>query len=424
MMQKVTKSSPPVKRHPEPVPIAHSVRYDPDAFHTRMALIQALIPIGMAAVTEELQAEVESLCGKRYTRKEKDIALRRWGAQKGSVYLGDQKTPITVPRVRDVKTNEEVPLRSYQMLQEPASMDEKLFLCVLSGLATRRYDACARMVPEVFGLSSSSVSRRFIRASSAKLIAFQERPLDKLDIVAIYIDGKTFADEQMLIALGVTLDGEKIPLGFEQTATENERVTAQFLRKLVERGLVINKGLLVIMDGSKGLYAAVNKVFKGLVVIQRCQWHKRQNVLSYLPKSRRSHFKRKLKNAYDRPTYKEAKAALLSIKKQLERINLSAANSLAEGMEETLTIHRLGMFAYLKFCFRTTNCIESLNSQVADRTRNVKRWTTAGQRHRWLAAALIDAEPRLRVVKGYHYLPVLREAIQNDLNIAQEAESA
>ena len=401
MMQKVNKSVRPVKRHPEPVPIAHSVRYDPDAFHTRMALIQALIPIGMAAVTEELQAEVESLCGKRYTRKEKDIALRRWGAQKGSVYLGDQKTPISVPRVRDVKTNEEVSLRSYQTLQEPAAMDEKLFLRVLSGLATRRYDACARMVPEVFGLSSSSVSRRFIRATSAKLVAFQERRLDELDIVAIYIDGKTFADEQMLIALGVTLDGVKIPLGFEQTATENERVTSQFLRKLLERGLNYTGGLLVIMDGAKGLYSAVNKVFKGHVVVQRCQWHKRQNVISYLPEFKRTHFKI-----------------------QLQRINISAANSLAEGMEETLTIHRLGMFPYLKFCFRTTNCIESLNSQVADRTRNVKRWTTAGQRHRWLAAPLIDAEPRLRVVKGYHYMPVLREAIQNELNIVHQADTA
>ena len=242
--------------------------------------------------------------------------------------------------------------------------------------------------------------------------------------MALFIDGKTFADEQMLITLGITIDGQKIPLGFEQTVTENERVTTQFLRKLVDRGLSYHQGLLVIIDGAKGLYNAVNTVFSGYALIQRCQWHKRENVLSYLSKSDQARIRRKLQKAYEKDTYHEALAALMAIRADLSIKNPSAARSLDEGMEETLTLHRLDMMPYLKQSFRTTNCIESINSQVAERTRNVKRWTTAEQRHRWLAAALLDIEPRLRTVKGFRYLPMLRQAIQRELKLVQEVMTA
>ena len=167
---------------------------------------------------------MERLARARYTRKSPDQAHRRWGRQKGSVYLLDQKLPVDVLRVRNMKVNAEVPLAAYARLQKPKRMDRGLLLRVVKGISCRNYEACAEAVPEAFGISASSVSRRFIKATASKLRQFQERPPDDYDFVAMFIDGKTFADEEMVIALGVTIDGQKVPLGFVETATENERI--------------------------------------------------------------------------------------------------------------------------------------------------------------------------------------------------------
>ena len=181
---------------------------------SRIEAIQWLIPLGLKAVTEKLQRAVIELAGPRYERKESDQPLRRWGSQPGSIYLGDQKLPVEVPRVRDVDSDTEVPLRAYQALQTPRQMDEGCLLRMLKGTATRNYEACAEAVPEAFGLSSSSVSRRYVKGTARKLAQFQERSLEGYDLVALFLDGKSFADEEIIIALGVTLDGQKIPLGF------------------------------------------------------------------------------------------------------------------------------------------------------------------------------------------------------------------
>ena len=384
---------------------------------TRIALIQALIPIGLDAVAEELQQEVTRLTGERYSRKDSDSPNRRWGSQQGSVYLSDQKVPLSVPRVRDVLADEEVSLQTYHHLQRPRQMDDGLLLRMIKGIATRSYQDCAEAVPEAFGLSSSTVSRRFIKASAEKLRQFRERSLSQYDLVALFIDGKTFADQEMIIALGVTMEGHKIPIGFVQAASENERVCRQFIQSLIKRHLAYHKGLLCLIDGSKGLYAAVKKALSGYVAIQRCQWHKRENVVAYLPKGAQEDVKKALQQAYDLPTYKEAKAALNALRPSLALMNESALHSLEEGIDETLTLHRLGLMPQLKQSFRTTNCIESLNSMVAQITRNVKRWTNANQRSRWLATALLDIQPRLRRVKGFRYLPMLRRALAKDLKI-------
>lgn len=387
---------------------------------TRLSVIQALIPLGLEAVADVLHMEVEQLAGKRYARKESERSYRRWGSQKGSVYLLDQKLPVEVPRVRDVDAKAEVSLATYRALQTPRAMDEKLLMRVLKGISCRNYRACAESVPEAFGISASSVSRRFIKATANKLKQFQERPLDDHDFVALFIDGKSFADEEIVIALGVTIDGHKIPLGFVETATENERICRQLIQDLIRRGLCYDQGLLVVLDGSKGLRSAVTKALKGYVRIHRCQWHKRENVVSYLPEGERPRIRRKLQKAYDCDTYEEAKAALDSLKPELKLMNQSALASLEEGLEETLTLHRLGLLPFLKRSFRTTNCIEALNSMTGDLTRNVKRWNNSSQRHRWVAAALLDIEPRLRKVKGYRHLPLLRQALKNDLNLTND----
>ena len=417
-MKKVSHKAPKVKAiHKDDATSQTPTQEEMTALDTRIALIQALIPLGLDAVAEELQQEVSRLAGDRYSRKAQQNPNRRWGSQQGSVYLSDQKVPISVPRVRNVEMDEEVSLEAYHHLQVPRRMDEGLLLRVIKGIATRSYQACAEAIPKAFGLSSSTVSRRFIKASAQKLAQFKERSLSQYDLVALFIDGKTFADQEMIIALGVTIEGHKIPIGFVQAATENERVCRQFIQSLIKRDLVYHKGLLCLIDGSKGLYAALTKALDGYVVIQRCQWHKRENVLSYLPKNKQDQIKKALQHAYDLPTYKEAKTALLSLKAELTLINEDALSSLEEGIEETLSLHRLGLMPHLKQSFRTTNCIESINSMVAQLTRNVKRWTNSNQRGRWLACALLDIQPRLRRVKGYKSLPRLRRALHKHLKL-------
>ena len=420
-MSKVASSKRCVKRTVSIGKVAPETVAQMEDLDSRIEAIQLLIPLGLQAVSEELQRAVLELAGPRYARKGPEQPLRRWGSQRGSVYLADQKLPVDVPRVRNVDSDTEVPLRAYQALQTPRNMDEGLLLRMLKGIATRNYEACAETVPEAFGLSSSSVSRRYVKATARKLAEFQERSLEEYDLVALFLDGKSFADEQIIIALGVTLDGQKIPLGFVQAATENERVCRAFLADLVDRGLQYQAGLLVVIDGAKGLYKAVTSVLAGYACVQRCQYHKRKNVESYLPKSEQPRLRRKMEAAYGKPTYKEAKKALDALKPDLELMNKSALESLEEGLEETLTLHRLELVERLRKSFRTTNCIENVNSLLAQLTHNVRRWTNSSQRHRWLATALLDIEPRLHRVNGYQHLPMLRQAIQAELGIKQLA---
>ncbi len=388
---------------------------------TRVELIQALIPIGLEAVNEVLQQEVCQLAGERYSRAGGVAGHSRWGAQRGSVYLADHKVAITVPRVRDTHRGREVPLSAYQALQDPRRAEEASLRKVLKGLSCRDYEPCVDAVSETFGLSSSSLSRRFKRASGKKLAELVERDLSGYGIVALFLDGKTFGDDAMVIALGVTLQGQKVVLGFVQTATENERVCSQFLRRLVDRGLNVEAGVLCVIDGAKGLRQAVNKVFGTRAAIQRCQWHKRENVVRYLPTSKQATFRRKLQRAYEQPTYGQAKAALKKVRAELNVLNQSAVASLDEGFEETLTLHRLGLFKELGRSFKTTNCIENLNSLIGNRTGKVDCWRNSEQKHRWLATAILDIEPRLRTVAGYRHLPRLRAALQSSMNRSGKA---
>lgn len=387
----------------------------PDLFEeldARIALIQSLIPLGLQAVEETLQAEVKALAGERYSRQGGHAGYNRWGSQPGSVYLADQKIPITVPRIRDKHHGREVRLKSYEGLQQPRNLDEGLLKRIVNGLSCRNYRECAEAVPEAFGLSSSTVSRRNIQATSRKLEQLQERSLEPYDFVGLFLDGKSFAKEQILIALGITLKGEKIILGFLQASTENERVCTDFLRRLVERGLGYEEGLLCVIDGSKGLRKAIQTVFGEKAIVQRCRWHKRENVVGYLYKSKQVVIRQRLQNAYQRPTLKEAEKALLTVKKELSLLNQSAVASLNEGLDETLTLHRLGLAKELGESFSTTNCLESINAQLGQRTDKVDYWKNSNQLHRWVATALLEIEPRLRKVRGYRHLPNLRRALK------------
>jgi putative transposase len=390
------------------------------AVEAKVALIQALIPLGLQAVAEELEADVQTLAGMRYQRAGRQPGHVRWSQQRGSVYLGDQKLPIRFTRVRNRHTDTEVSLATYERLQTPRALDEGLWRRVLVGLSCGRYRECAEAVPAAFGLSRATVSRRFIRASARQLKALLERPLTE-DFVAVFLDGKSVAEDAVVLAVGITLQGKKVLLGLVQTATENARVLTEFLQGLVARGLRVEAGLLWIIDGGKGLRAAIHAVAGPDVAIQRCQWHKRENVVSYLPKARQSTMRAQLQTAYRQPTYSAAKAQLETLERTLARENPSAAASLREGLEETLTLHRLELAPMLSQSFATTNVLESINAQVERRIRRVTRWQSGEQKLRWVASALLEVEPRLRRVKGYRALPQLRAAILRHTTSAIEA---
>jgi len=385
----------------------------------KVELIRSLVPLGLMHVRELLDEEVTALSGERYARKEASTHGRRHGSNPGTVGLAGQRVPIRVPRVRGIEGSE-IPLRSYEALRGDSEVDDRLLKRVLYGISCRNYEAAAESIPGAIGLSSSTVSRGFIQGSAAKLRELQERDLSGEEVVAVFLDGKTFADATMVVALGITISGDKRFLGFVETDTENEKVLTPFLRSLIERGLDISQGLLVILDGGKGLRAAVEKAFRNRAVVQRCQWHKRENVVSYLSKSEQARWRKRLQRAYDRPAYDEALAALKTLHSELEDRNQSAAASLAEGLEETLALHRLGVYGVLGRSLKTTNCLESVNALVEERCAKVDHWRNSSQRQRWLATALVDIEPRMRKVMGYRHLPKLREALQRELKIAMK----
>jgi putative transposase len=251
---------------------------------SRLSMIQMLIPLGLQAVEQELQAEVRALAGgERYDRS--GTGIKRWGSNPGSVFVGDQKLKINVPRVRDVEAGEEVQLRSYERLQNPAHLDELALSRVINGISQGKYERAAEHVPETFGIKKTSITRKFIRASGKQLESFLKRDLSGHDIVAIFIDGKFFADNEMVIALGVTISGEKVILGFIETSTENHTICRDFLNGLKSRGLKLDREILFVIDGGKGIYKGIREVMGDNALIARCQWHKRENILDYRRKS-------------------------------------------------------------------------------------------------------------------------------------------
>ena len=396
------------------------LKLNTDDLDVTVALIQSLIPYGLKAVGDKLKAEVAFLAGKRYQHGKENT---RWGKQPGSVYLRDQKLPIIVPRVRNKKSNVEIPLEIYQRLQQPHLSDRQTILKLLNGISMRRYAQCAELVPEVFGISPSNLSKRFKNSTGRMVKRLKTRDLSSYDFVCIFIDGKRYAKDGLLIALGITIEGKKVILDIEHSHSENSRVISQFMDRLIERGLQFEEGLLFIVDGSKGIITAIENRFKEYAFIQRCQWHKGENVTSYLNESQKRVCKRKLKDAYQKTNYKEAKDALESLHGKLISVNLSAANSLAEGMEETLTLHHLGLSPELCKSLNTTNCIESIMSQLGQYTDKVDRWHNSLQILRWTAAGLLEIEPNLNRIKGFRYLRLLRLKMKGEIKKRQEKKN-
>ncbi len=390
---------------------------DTDDLDTSVALIQALIPCGLKTIEEKLKREVDMLAGEKRRHGKENL---RWGDNPGSVYLQDQKVPIVVPRVRNKNNNIEIPLEMYQKLQSPYQCDRKTMLKLLNGISTRKYKESVELVPEVFGLSPSNLSKRLKKNTLGSLKRLKMRSLEAYDFICVFIDGKRYADQGILVALGITIDGEKFILDIEQSHSESSLVTGQLLDRLIERGLRYKEGLLFIIDGSKGIIKAIRQKFQEYGFVQRCVWHKQQNVTSYLSNFQAELCKRDLKYAYRKTSYKEARESLEALHKRLSIINESAANSLAEGLEETLTLHRLGLSPELCRSLNSTNCIESIMSHIAQFTNKVDYWQNSNQILRWNAASLMEIEPNLRKIRGFRYLNILRHEMKQEIKKRQE----
>src|SRR3989338_3495343 len=378
-------------------------------FDVKITVIQELIPLGLKAVADELQEEVKKLAGEKHSHGGSASSNNaRWGRQQGSVYLRDQKFPISVPRVRDVAANREVPLETYSGLQRPFDDDEGAMCRLLHGLSTHKYHESAALAAEAFGISASSLSKRFTRCSADTLKQLQERSLAGEDFVAVFLDAKRYAADGIMVGVGVTIAGKKVVLGVEQMSAERADAVTQWFDRLITRGFRFERGILFIIDWSKGIRKAIEQTFGPYALIQRCRWHKRENVVSYLNEADQVVFRRRLQESYALTTYKEALAGLKQVHRELEKINVSAANSLLEGLDETLTIHELGLSVELARSLSTTNGIESLFSQLGAYTDKVDRWHHSGQILRWTATGLMDLEPRMHRISGHQFLKVLR----------------
>ncbi len=357
-----------------------------------------------------MEQEVEELVGKRSVPSKERTAYR-WGKDDGWCRIDGQKVPLKRPRARQVD-GREVQLGSYLCFQQDPQFGPKLWWEVLRGLSTRNYGRTVRRFAEAYGIEKSAVSEHFIEASRRKLRELLERDLSRLELCAVMLDGISFDGETFVVALGIGQDGRKTVLGLRQGASENAVVADELCADLERRGLDFQQVRLYVLDGARALAAAVRKRAGQAALIQRCQLHKRRNVLGHLPDQHQPFIEQKLIAAWAMSSYEEARKALDSVRLELERINPSAARSLAEGLEETLTIHRLGVPEALRKTLFSTNPMESALSVVEDKCRRVKKWQGGDMKLRWVASGLLFAEEQFRRVKGYRDIPQLAAAIK------------
>jgi putative transposase len=352
-----------------------------------------------------MQEEVRELVGER-SQRQTDRTASRWGSERGYCVVMGQKVPIERPRVRTTD-DKEVRLGSYEMFHRGEPLTETVWQKLMLGLSTRKYGQAVREFSAAYGLEKSAISEHFIEASREKLKAMMERRLDKTRLCALLIDATPFEGQQMVAALGIDESGRKTILGLRQGATENATVVGELLGDLMERGLDFTEPRLYVLDGGKALTAAVKKHAGESAAIQRCQVHKRRNVLDHLTDEQKPGVAQKLNAAYALEDYDGAKQALNTLHRELMDLNPSAARSLGEGMEETLTVHRLRLPMQLRKTMASTNVIESAFSIVEQVCRNVKRWHGGDQRERWVGSGLLVAEDQFRRITGYQQIPTL-----------------
>ena len=366
-----------------PLPVLGVVNGVREAFHG------FCIATGLQVLEAMMEADREVLCGAK-GRHQVERPAWRGGSVDSQVTLGGRQ--VELPRLRVRSSDGEVPLASFQWAAATDPLDEHTLAAVAAGVSTRRYAGTLDPVPADVterATSSSAVSRRFVALSTKRLQAFLSRPLGELDLRAVCIDGKVFRDHCMVIALGIDTQGRKHVLGLREGATETAAV----------------------IDGATGLRRAITDVFGSRGVVQRCQVHKWRNVIGHLPERLHASVGKALRDAWNLDSADRAARVLKRLAGSLEHDHPGAAASIREGLDETLTVQRLGLTGALQRTLRTTNIIENLNGSVEHYSRNVKRWRGGQMIQRWVASALVEAEKHFRRVRGYRDLQHLVGAL-------------
>jgi len=391
----------------------------------REGLLALSVEVGLGVLRELLEAEVDQVVGLKAKHNPERTAVRH-GHEDGEVTLGGRRVAVERPRVRTADGEAEVPLATYEHFAGRDQLEGVVLERMLSGVSTRKYRRVQEPVGEAVeqdarSTSKSAVSRTFVQRTRDLLWKLMNRPLADLRLAVMMLDGIELHGRTNIVALGITTEGDKLALGLWEGSTENAAVAGALLADLVDRGLDVEQGLLFVIDGSKALRKAIRQVFGNDVPVQRCVQHKERNVLDHLPERDRDTVKRRLRQAWQDNDHDIALEQLNTLALELDKPHPGAASSLREGMEETLTVTRLGITGKLKRTLQSTNPCESMISTVRAINRNVKNWSSGEMALRWTAAGMLEAETRFRKVEGYRGLANLAIAIEHDLTRRRNA---
>lgn len=393
-----------------PVPIQLTFPTAGIAELAQQSLGDLLRSVGKVFIQTVMENEVIDLVGAR-SQPSADRSAYRWGSESGFCIIDGQRVPIDRPRVRSRPHNREIPLGSYELFQRASLVQETVWQKIMFGLTMRSYKEVVQQFCDAYGLEKSTISEHFIEASRRKLEELMKRSLADVSLTVMLIDGTVFKGQSLVVALGVDRLGNKIVLALRQGATENAAVVSGLLGELAERGVDFNQPRLYLVDGSKAIRAAIRSFAGDAAFVQRCQVHKIRNVTEYLPEAQRHAVKFKMRAAYLLPEAADARQALYRLHDELMEANPSAAGSLMEGLEETLTISELRLTPRLRRTLASTNAIESGFSTVAKICTQVKRWQGRDHRLRWVASSLLFAESKWSKVFGYRHMPMLVHAL-------------
>ena len=391
------------------------------AVDVQEGLLAMAVGTGLQVMAAMMNADVEAVCGPK-GKHDPDRSAVRHGTGDGSVTLGGRRVPVQRPRMRATDGSGELPVACYELFSQTQVLGRMAMQRMLAGLSTRRYPVGFEPVGQKVeksarSTSKSAVSRRFVAATETALADLLAADLSELDLVALMIDGVHFGDHVCVVALGISIDGTKYPLGLAEGSTENTAVVTDLLTGLRDRGLDTTRPMFVGIDGGKALRAAVTRVFDH-PVIARCQLHKIRNVADKLPDRLASTVTSRIWAAYHAQSALVAQAQLEALAKELERTHPGAAGSLREGLPETLTVLRLNVSPTLARTLRSTNSIESMISIARTHSMNVKNWQNGNMALRWCAAGMLEASKQFRRVNGHLHLPGLRAAL--DAYVAAE----
>lgn len=380
----------------------------------RPALLQTVLGLGLEQIYEIVEEERAQLCGPRYAR-DRDRTATRSGTAPSELVLGGRRVALRRPRVRTMD-GDEVELDSWSHFADEDPLDERAMEQMVVGVSTRKYKRSLEPTGDEIktrGTARSSVSRRFVSGTSKRLEELMSRDLSTLSLTVVMIDGLAMGDHVALVAVGIDADGRKHPLGVHEGATENAAACTGLLADLRDRGLRTDRSLLIVIDGSKALRKAVRDVFGNRGVVQRCQEHKIRNVTGHLPADMQTTVRRAMQDAYRCRNPARAKKLLENLQRSIRGTHPAAAASLAEGLEETLTVIGYGLPQGLERTLATTNPIENLNGTLRNVARNVKRWRDGSMVLRWVAIGLHEAAKGFRRLRGHKGMPRLVAALRD-----------